>query len=257
MAFFVQARSSKLKILSRKICASGDIDGIPLDLKNHFYIRNWAVSSYERWGLNCNADGFRHVVLSKDFNTFDGAWVCLNHVAETSDDSIGQVIRPVYTDEQYVENIMAVNRKEAEAKGFPFLEKDIVNNVITDTSMGAVARATECTICKNIAVTDKDYCEHLKKDSNGRSMKGSAIMVNGKKRVVGELYVDAIFIEDSILTDEEGADINAKIFNIAAKKNNGVPCGDTLFYAIKASIKEHGRTKRLVRLMNSFEKNTD
>lgn len=257
MAFFVRAKSSRLQILPKRIAANSSIEGIPLDLKTHFYIRNWAVSSYERWGLNANADGFRHAVLSKDYSTFDGAWVCLNHVSDSVKDSIGDVLKPVYTDDQYVENIMAVDRKLAESKGFPFLEKDITENRITDTSMGAVARATECTICRNIAGSDNDYCEHLKKDKMGRSMKGQTIIVDGRPRIVGELYIDAIFIEDSILTNEEGADINAKIFNIAAHKNNGVACGDALYFSIKAAIKEHGRTPRLLRLLSSFEKNTD
>jgi len=256
MPFFVRAKSSKLQIITKKTVACNDVE-VPLDLENHFYIRNWAVSSYERWGLNTNADGFRHRHLSNDFKSFDGAWVCLDHVAESSEDSVGSVLHPVYTNEQYVENILAVNRTLVEKKGYPFLEKDILEGRITDTSMGAVSRATECTICRNVARNEKEYCEHLRKDALGNSMKGRTVVVAGKPRVVGELYVDSIFLEDSILTEDAGADINAKIFNIAASRNKGVACGDALYFAIKAAIKEHGRTRYLSRLLDSFEQKID
>lgn len=253
MAFMVRSRSKKLRIVNKKVVSGGSIE-VPLDLENHFYIRNWAVSSYERWGLNANADGFRDKHLSKDYETFDGAWVCLDHIAESSGDSVGSVLHPVYTGEQYVENILAVNRTLAKKKGYPFLEKDVLEGRITDTSMGAFSRATECTICKNIARNENEYCDHLRKDSFGRSMKGRSIVVAGKPRVVGELYIDSLFYEDSILTDEAGADINAKIFNIAANRNNGSACGDALYFAIKAALKEHGKTRYLGKLLDSFER---
>ena len=254
--FLVTARSkNSLQIVNKRVVASGDVQGIPLDLENHFYIRNWAVSAYERWGLNSNADGWRTADLKKDYPTFDGCWVCLNHKADTHQDSIGSVLHPTYTSEDYVENILAVNRKKALAKGYPFLEKDVIGGKITDTSMGCLSRASECSICKNIATKDSEYCEHLHINDAGFSLKGSTVIVQGKPRVVGELYIDTIFIEDSILTDEEGADINAKIFNVAANRRGArLASGDDLYFAIKSVIKEHGRTPYLLKLLESCDK---
>lgn len=253
--FFVRARSTKkLAIVNKRLVASGD-PGIPLDLDNYFYIRNWAVSSYENWGLNQNADGWRAKNLKDDYKSFDGAWVCLNHVADNHTDSIGIVLHPVYTPENYVENILAVNRKKAIKKGQPYLEKDILDGRVTDTSMGCLARASECSICGNVAQTDDEYCEHLRFDDNDFSLKGTQVIVGGKSRIVGELYIDSVFIEDSILTNQEGADINAKIFNIAANKRGAkVASGDALYYAIKATIKENGMTPRMGRLLEIFDK---
>ena len=253
--FFVQARSTrKLAVINKRLVASGDL-GIPLDLANYFYIRNWAVSSYEDWGLNQNADGWKAKNLKDDYKSFDGAWVCLNHVADTHTDSVGSVLHPVYTPENYVENILAVNRQKAIKKGHPFLEKDILEGRVTDTSMGCLARASECSICGNVASNDDEYCEHLRFDDNNFSLKGTKVIVGGKSRVIGELYIDSVFIEDSILTDQEGADINAKIFNIAANKHGAkVASDDALYYAIKAVMRENGKTPQMSRLLEIFDK---
>jgi len=133
--FLIRSSSRKpLQLVGNFMPTASGVE-IPLDTKNHFYIRNWAVSSFEKWGLNGNADGFRHSVLQKDHGTFDGAWVCLNHVANNSSDSVGTVMSPVYTEDEYVETILAVNRKKAD-KRHPFLEKDVRDGRINETSMG-------------------------------------------------------------------------------------------------------------------------
>jgi len=253
--FFVASRNKKnsLKVISNFHRSAAGVE-IPLDTKNYFYLRNWAVSSYEDWGLNHNADGWRDKVLQSDYNSFDGAWVCLDHIAQKSSDSIGSVLSPVYTPEKYVETVMAVSREKADRK-HPFLEKDIQEGRITDTSMGCVAQYSVCTVCGNKTANEDDYCDHLRPDKLGDSLKGSSLLIEGKKIIVGELYENVQFVEDSILTGEEGADINAKIFNIAAKRaGTRRAVGDDLFHAIKAVIKEQGRSDYLNGLLNNIEK---
>lgn len=255
--FLVRASGSKPLQMMDNFTRSATGVEIPMDIKNHFYIRNWAVSSFEKWGLNGNADGFRHAVLKQDHPTFDGAWVCLNHKADSSRDSIGKVMAPVYTDDQYVETILAVDRKLAE-KRHPFLEKDIREGRINETSMGCVAQYSICSICGHKTASEDDYCEHLREDKMGFSGKGSQFWVGDKKVIAGELYENVIFVEDSILTDEPAADINAKIFDIAAAKGRGtthsrIAGRDNLYYAIKATIKERGGSEYLEKLLSSID----
>lgn len=255
--FIVTATSNKKLIqpIEGNIYRNAGIE-IPLDIKNYFYIRNWAVSSYEKWGLNGNADGFQHKVLASDHGTFEGAWVCLNHVARNSNDSIGNILSPIYTPEQYVETILAIDRKLASRK-VPYLEKDLREGRITDTSMGCVSKYSICTVCGHKVSDEKDYCEHLKPNRHTGSLKGSEIEVNGQKKVIGELYENVTFIEDSILTNQEGADINAKIFDIAAhkkgQKTNHVT-NDDFYYAIKAVAKEYGNSEYIKKLMEILDK---
>jgi len=256
--FWVTARANRVRLLNFGESVKGKLRSagieIPLDTKNFFYLRNWAVSGYERWGLNYNADGWRHKNLSKDYDTFDGAWVCLNHNANDDSDSIGTCLSPMYTEDQYVENMLAINRALADKK-HPYLEQDIIDGRVTDTSMGCVARASECTICHNISETDNDYCEHLATDKFGISGKGQKYWVGGKQVVAGELYIDTVFYEDSVLTNQKGADLNAKLFErAAARAGRGHGLGkDDIYYAVKASVREYGST-RMRRLLEAIEK---
>ena len=247
-----KSKQSRLEVLGSFRRNASGVE-IPLDTKNHFYLRNWAVSAYEKWGLNSNADGWRDSVLQANFNTFDGAWVCLDHIADKASDSIGSVLAPVYTPELYVETVMAVDRAKANLR-HPFLEKDIKEGVVTDTSMGCISQYSICSACGNKTATEDGYCDHLQLDPMGRNMKGSQILIKGKPVIVGELYENVQFIEDSILTGEEGADINAKIFDIAASRRGAkVAVGDDLYYAIRSVMKEQGRSDYLDSLLNNIE----
>lgn len=262
--FFVTAKGQRLryedkpyKMIAR---ASNNVIAIRDD---YFYLRDWAVSAFEKWGLNGNNDGFLDSELRKSYLTFQHqddkpSWVCLNHKADCEEDSIGENMMPVYTPDLYVEVIMGIDRKRAEKKR-PGLEYDIKNGIVTDTSMGCFADYSVCTACGNIAHDASDYCEHLRRDSMGNSMKGSVVSVrdaNGDvvKVKVGELYFGVDFVENSIIDNGEGADLNAKIFEIAASRQGKSKNRDNLYYAVREIERQYGVSEFTRRFIQSIER---
>jgi len=253
--FYVHARSrNNIRLIqpTKKIIAS--LNGIDIK-EDYFYLRNWAVSAFEKYGLNGNADGFTKNELLKSFETFNGSWVCLNHKAEKEDtDSMGENTGARYTPEDYVEIIMGIDRYRAD-KIRPNLERDIKQGRVTDTSMGSLAEFSVCTVCGNMASEPWQYCDHLKKDLKGRRKKGQRVKIGDRDVIIGELYFGAEFVENSIIDNGDGADMNAKIFEISASKLTGKTSGkDALFYAIREMKKEYGKLSVLSKLENAMER---
>lgn len=112
---------------------------------DHWYMDVWAVSAYEKFGLNDNADGFESKELKLAFPTFIGSWACLDHQNYDEKLSIGRNIDAVYTPDDYVRIAMGVNRIKGEQR-HPGLEQKIVDGQITDTSMGATLPGTWVTM---------------------------------------------------------------------------------------------------------------
>lgn len=260
--FFVAARKTKsFQLLENKSRLFLTQAAKKIDIRDdYFYIRNWAVSAYERWGLNGNNDGFLREELKKSYQTFDHkeddpCWVCLNHVADKEDDSIGEVINPVYDEEEdYVENILAVDRVRSERKR-PGLEQDVKANKVTDTSMGCLAEYSICTVCGNIATGAHEYCDHLRPNTMGHRRKGNTVRFGDKLIRVGELYENVNFVEDTIIDDGYGADINAKIFQIAASRIGYDSVDkDALWYAIKHVRAMCGETASIRKIKNIIDK---
>lgn len=262
--FFVTARGNRLEYEHKpqrmNVRASSTVIALQ---DNYFYLRDWAVSAFEKWGLNGNHDGFLDEELRKAYKTFehkddDPSWVCLNHKAEDEEDSIGENKAPVYTPELYVEVIMGIDRERAERKR-PGLEMDIKNGLVTDTSMGCFADYSVCTACGNIAHDASDYCDHLRRDKMGNSMKGIVAEVLGPtgSRVrcrVGELYFGVNFVENSIIDNGEGADLNAKIFEVAAsRQGNGWKNHDNLYYAAREIERRYGASAFTRRFIQKVE----
>lgn len=207
---------------------------------NHYYLDAWAVSAFERYGLNENADGFEHEELQKSYKTFVGSWTCLDHQNDREDLSIGRQVDAVYTPELYVRVVMGVNREKGEAR-HPGLEQKIASGVITDTSMGALCRESVCTVtkCANVATDEDQYCNHVR---NMRGQKLCNAETNWNNVVVGELNRGVIFFEDTIITVAEGADPNAKLLMRLASRVGSIPA-DKIYKAFKemsktASLKE-------------------
>jgi len=262
--FFVTAKGQKLQYEEKpnRMGARAAANVIALR-DDYFYLRDWAVSAFEKWGLNGNNDGFLDSELRKAYLTFqhqdeDPSWVCINHKADCVEDSIGENMAPVYTPELYVEVIMGIDRERAEKKR-PGLELDIKGGVVTDTSMGCFADYSVCTACGNIAHDASDYCDHLRRDRMGNSMKGTTANVMGTDgklmRVkVGELYFGVNFVENSIIESGEGADLNAKIFEIAAaRQGNGMKNHDNLYYAVREMERRYGASEFTRRFIHNIE----
>jgi len=176
---------------------------------DHWYMDVWAVSAYEKFGLNDNADGFEMPELKKSFPTFIGSWACIDHQNFDEKLTIGRNVDAVYTPDDYVRIAMGVDRARGEAR-LPGLEAAVLSGQITDTSMGCICASSICTIpkCANEAADPSQYCDHV------RFHRGEMLVsaeTNWEKIVAGELNRGVVFFEDSIITGSEGADNNAKI----------------------------------------------
>lgn len=260
MSFYVTSKGQRLALLDRpdnKLLKYATASNIPLN-PNYMYLRNWAVSAFEKFGLNENADGFLDAELGKGYPSFDKSWVCLNHVAFDANDSMGENFNPIYTPEKYVELIIGIDKDRAEIKK-PGLVERIRKGEVTDTSMGCYAEGSVCTACGNIARDKSDYCEHLMPNLMGVSQKGKQIIIwiAGKsvKITVGELYFNVEFVENSIIDTGCGADPNAKIFEVAAAKAGcKVVCKDDLYYAIRQIERRDGQSRLTARLLQALER---
>lgn len=243
---FIMDRLQHGKIASR-------MERIALDTNNNFYLDVWAVSSYEKFGLNENADGFEHDELDQSFRTFKGSWTCLDHQNHDVKLAVGTNIDALYSPDQYVRIVMAVDRLRSEAR-HPGLEQKIEAGIITDTSMGCWARESVCCLpkCGNIATEEDQFCEHV------TAMRGQTICdasTNWTPIKCGELNRGVVFFEDSIITDEEGADRNAKILAKLASSQSGpksIPA-DVLYREMQRLSKNASRDE--LAFMTNFMEN--
>lgn len=226
------------------------MERIALNPNDNFYLDVWAVSSYEKFGLNENADGFEHEELNNSHQTFKGSWACLDHQNHDAKLAVGTNIDALYTPDQYVRIVMAVDKAKAEAR-HPGLEKKIESNVITDTSMGCWARESVCTVCANLATDESQFCDHV-------TEKRGEIITSAETKWLpvkaGELNRGVIFFEDSIITDEEGADRNAKILAKLASRATGPKSisADKLYREVQRMAKT-ASTDELAILTNLLE----
>lgn len=211
---------------------------------DYYYLDNWAVSAFEVFGLNDNADGFEDEELKKSYATFVGSWTCLDHQNDREDLSVGRQVDAVYTPEKYVRVVMAVNRLKGEVR-HPGLERKIAERLITDTSMGALCRESVCTIpkCANVATDETQYCRHV---SELRGQKLCSAETDYKEVIAGELNRGVVFFEDSIITTAEGADPNAKINLVLAQAQTGPKSisAEKLYRVIKDMSKNASQSEK-------------
>lgn len=187
---------------------------LAIDPRSNYYLDSWAVSAYERFGLNENCDGFERDQLKLAYRSFVGSWVCLDHQNWDESLSVGSNVDAVYMPDDYVRVAMAVDRERSEAR-HPGLEQKIARGHVTDTSMGVYASESMCTIpvCANVARDESEFCEHVLPSHLG-GMRGQILndRRTGWKPVrCGELNRGLHFFENTIITTDEGADRNAKI----------------------------------------------
>lgn len=216
-----------------------------LDPRANFYLEDWAVSAFEKWGPNENWDGFEDAELKVAYPTFRGSMVCFDHQNWDPNLAVGANIDGVYTDELYVKVLMAIDRAKAEAR-IPGIERKIESGLITDTSMGAWCKVSVCNACENVATSPENFCDHITMPLRGTMVRDAS---TGWKEVRAcELNRGVVFFENSIITLSDGADGNAKILAklASSSRNRLVRCangsifvpGDLLFSAVEQIGKE-------------------
>lgn len=223
---------------------------IQLDTDRNCYLDDWAVSAYEKFGLNDNADGFTRDELKRSYASFIDSWICIDHDNDHPSKSIGENIDAVYTPQDYVRVVMAIDRARSE-KRHSGLERKIASGIITDTSMGSLVRYSICTIpkCANVASDEDQFCKHVLPFQKG-GVRGTELCnadTNFEKIVCGELNFGVHFFENTIITEQsEGADNNAKIIerlSIRKAALNQARTGDKTISADKLYRAIHGMSK--------------
>ena len=224
-------RNSKTLEVDKKIKTAKVIKIAPKE-SDFLYVRNRAVSAgnviekddnfaelipidemykwFERYadkirGANDNGDFFSHDELIKNYKTFIGKSVFVDHDNDNVEKARGIILDAVYNPNgKFVELLKAVDKK-----AFPELARGVEMGYITDTSMGCRCGYSICSICGNSSVSEDDFCDHI------LYYKGSTY--NGLP--VFEDNRDIEFFEDSFVTT--GADKDAKILEKVASRHRG------------------------------------
>ena len=224
-------RNSKTLEVDKKIKTAKVIKIAPKE-SDFLYVRNRAVSAgnviekddnfaelipidemykwFERYadkirGANDNGDFFSHEELIKNYKTFIGKSVFVDHDNDNVEKARGIILDAVYNPNgKIVELLKAVDKK-----AFPELARGVEMGYITDTSMGCRCGYSICSICGNSSVSEDDFCDHI------LYYKGSTY--NGLP--VFEDNRDIEFFEDSFVTT--GADKDAKILEKVASRHRG------------------------------------
>lgn len=150
------SESSKLAIAQFKKKAAKLKNTLALS-HDFMYIRTRAIGSLENWGPNQNGDGFPMKELKASYRTFVGKGNFLDHKSDDLNAIRGLVVDAYLNEEDgCVECLIAVDKKS-----HPQLARDIETGVINSVSMGTRVGWSECSVCGNIARTDREYCDHI------------------------------------------------------------------------------------------------
>ena len=142
----------------------------------------------------------RHITGKYVWETWKGKNLLENHNPQYVR---GYIVDTYPEDKDKVVHMLnALNRKK-----YAQLAEDIKNGKITDTSMGVLVEKGVCSVCKNVAYDESQWCEHL------RYEKGKKI--NGQ--LVYEINYGLEGLENSIITYGRGAEPMSKIREILAQ----------------------------------------
>jgi len=172
--------------------------------------------------FNQNGDAFPEAELLKDieilaadgnkkkikaFESFIGRGLFVNHA---SDDA--EKIRGIILDAQWDSSTKGVDILVACDKiAYPELARQIQMGYSNDVSMGTQVQYSLCSECGNRAVTESDYCTHVK---------GGKGLARAGTRPVYEINNGLNFIEISVVSN--GADPKAKIKTVLAALNQQI-----------------------------------
>jgi len=183
------------------------------------YVRTRAIGSLEKWGPNMNGDAFPMEELASSYQTFVGKGNFIDHKSDDITKIRGLVIDAhLNTDDHCVECLIAVDKKS-----HPQLARDIETGVVNSVSMGTRVGMSNCSVCNNVARTEKDYCTHI---SNYKGMKIGFLTNNAPhkfgKYAVHEVNHNLEFIELSWVAVPAFADayVLEKIASYKKKNEN-------------------------------------
>ena len=207
------------------------------DPDKYLYLRNWAISSLEKFGYNQNRDAWLYTELKRAYPTFVGSPVCCNHINNKPDKFYGLIPDSAFItagmkrasweedpDWQqkfysphakygekagWVENILAINKALIELD-YPGLVDDLESGRVKGTSMGVLCQYSICSKCGRKARNESEYCSHI------RDLRKHGIVTD---ETVFEINFDNTFFEDSIIIANTQADDRAIILNKYAKIN--------------------------------------
>ena len=139
--------------------------------------------------IQSDSEGKKVKTKGPAYKTFEGVPIYANHKNDDVLEAKGMVVHAEWDDsENCVYTVFYVDES-----AYPDIARGIRVGYMHDVSMGCQVESGECSECGNIAVTERDYCEHLKK------FKGKINPKNGKK--VYEKNMGLKFIELSVVGD--------------------------------------------------------
>ena len=119
--------------------------------------------------VNANGDYFSKAELLKDvevkgekipaYKTFEGCPIYTNHKNDDIEQAKGMVVYAEWDEEQNCVYCTFFVDEEA----YPDIARNIRTGVIHDVSMGCQVESGTCSKCGNVATTEKEYCDCLKR----------------------------------------------------------------------------------------------
>lgn len=153
--------------------------------------------------INQNGDAFPEAELLKElpdgrkaYQTFIGRGLFVNHKSEDAEAIRGIILDADWDPKSKGVDILVACDKVA----YPDLARQIEAGYSNDVSMGTQVQYSLCSICANKAVTEHDYCEHVRNSKGLTAAAGQQIY---------EINNGLNFIEISVVAN--GADPKAKI----------------------------------------------
>lgn len=184
------------------------------DPSNYLYIRNWAISSLEKFGYNQNRDAWLYDVLRNDYPTFIGSPVCCNHENNDPNKYYGLIpdsafitskaARKSWEDDYewqskyfsphakygekagWVENILAINKALIELD-HPGLLDRIESGDVAGTSMGCSPPGTMVTLANLTTIPIEDI-----------KFGDEVLTHTGESKIVTETFCHPLMPEESV-----------------------------------------------------------
>ena len=136
-----------------------------------------------------DSEGKKTKVKGPAYKTFEGVPIYANHKNDDVLEAKGMVVHAEWSEEENcVYTVFYIDES-----AYPDIARGVRVGYMHDVSMGCQVESGECSECGNIAATEKDYCECLKK------FKGKIHPKSGKK--VYEKNMGIKFIELSVVGD--------------------------------------------------------
>ena len=196
--------------------------------------------------VNANGDYFSEEELLKDYEdqqgnkmpaykTFEGVPIYTNHENNDVVKSKGAVVTAEWDDKEKCVWCTFYIDEES----YPDIARGVRVGYIHDVSMGCQVQSGKCSECGNIAVTEKDYCECLKK-SKGKSRNGRKIYEENfdLKFIELSLVGDGAFDSCEIVAIYDSEDILEKAMELD-RKAEGIRAQVAIASAYRHSDPEH------------------